>query len=81
MIWPRVMSYPIVDFTIRVAGAFSTELPYCPIGAMLVVEKFHEGIGGVAVGALWVGRGGSGSSDDLVLVSQDTQRVGGDGVL
>lgn len=55
MVWPWVVPYSMVDFRVRVARALGAELPYCPVGAVLVVEKFDEGVRRVAVGSLWVG--------------------------
>ena len=61
---PWIVPYSAVDLRVRVTGAFSTKLPNCPVLAMLVVEKFDQGIGRVAVSSLRVSRGWAGGSDD-----------------
>lgn len=61
---PRIMSYPSIHFGVGVACSLGTELPYRPVGAMLVIEEFDEGIGGVSVGSLWEGGGRARGSND-----------------
>ena len=55
VVWPGVVVYSIVDFFVRVAGAFCAKFPYCPLVAVFVVEELDELVGWVAVGTLWVG--------------------------
>lgn len=57
MVGPREMPDSVVDLTIRIAGTFSAKFPYCPVGAMFVVEEFDKGISWVAVSTLWIGGG------------------------
>lgn len=57
MVRPREMPDSVVDLTIRIAGTFSAKFPYCPVGAMFVVEEFDKGISWVAVSTLWIGGG------------------------
>ena len=64
VVWPWIVPYPAVDFRVRVTSAFSTKFPNCPVLAMLVVKKFDQGIGRVAISSLRVGRGWAGGSDD-----------------
>lgn len=54
MIRPRVVSDAIVDGIIRVAGAFCSELPYCPVFAVFGIEKRDELVEWIPVGELWV---------------------------
>lgn len=64
MVWPWIMPYSPVHFGVRIAGAFCTELPYCPMLSMLVVEKFDESVSRIPVGALRVsGRWARGYDD------------------
>ena len=63
MVRPRKMFYSVVNLTVRIAGTFSAEFPYGPIGAMLVVQIFDEGVGWVAVRALRIGGGWARCSD------------------
>lgn len=54
----RIVIHAVVNLAIRVAGAFSTKLPYSPVFAMLRVEELYEGVEGVSVCALGVGSAG-----------------------
>lgn len=70
------MSDPAVDLRIRVAGAFSTKLPNCPVLAMLVVEKLDQRIGRVAISSLRIGRGWAGGRDDWKVPNISVTRGG-----
>ena len=59
MVREGVVIYAVVDFAVRVASAFSTELPYRPIFAMFRVKELYEGVEGVSVCALRVGAAGA----------------------
>jgi hypothetical protein len=57
----RVVVDAVVDLGVGVSGALCTELPYCPVIAVLRVEKLDERVERIAVGALrvraaWAGR-------------------------
>ena len=56
MVRPWVMSYSLVYFGVWISSTLGTELPYCPVGTMFVVKEFDQGIGGIAIGSLRVGR-------------------------
>ena len=55
MIRPWEVFYSVVDLAVRIAGTFSTELPYRPVGAMFVVKKLDQGVSWVTVSALRIG--------------------------
>ena len=59
MVRPWVMADAIIDFVIVIANTFGAEFPNGPFGAVLVVEKFDQSFGRVAVGALGIGGGRS----------------------
>ena len=42
MVRPWEVVYAVVDLGIRVAGAFGSELPYCPVGAVFAIEEGDE---------------------------------------
>lgn len=58
------MSYSSVDLGVWVPCALGTELPYCPIDAMFIIQELDEGVCGVAVGSLGVGGRGTRCSND-----------------
>lgn len=64
VIGPWIVSYSSVDLRVWVPCALGTELPYCPVDAMFVIQELDEGVCGVAVGALGVGRGWARRSND-----------------
>ena len=64
MVWPWKMFYAIVDLAVRIARTFSTKLPYGPLGAVFVVQKFDKGVGWVTVSALGICRGWARGGDD-----------------
>ena len=55
MVRPWEMLDSIVNLTVRIAGTFSAEFPYGPIGAMLIVKELDKGVSWVAVSALRIG--------------------------
>lgn len=54
MIGPGIVPYASIDSLVRVAGAFSPELPDGPIISMFGVEKGNEAVKRVAVGSLGI---------------------------
>lgn len=60
MIWPWVMAYPAIYGFVWIASSLGTKLPDAPIFAVFGVEKSHEAVEGVAVGALGVCLAGAG---------------------
>jgi hypothetical protein len=53
----------VIDLGVWVARPFGAKLPYCPVFAMLRVEKFDEGIERVAIGPLGVRAAGARCGD------------------
>jgi hypothetical protein len=64
MVGKRIVIHTVIDLAVWVAGAFGTELPYCPVFAMFRVEKLYERVKGVSVGALRICTAGSRCGDD-----------------
>ncbi len=64
MVWPWVVPYSSVNFGVWVPCALGTELPYSPVGAMFIIEKFDECVCRVAIGSLRIGGGGTRRSND-----------------
>lgn len=60
----RVVVDAAVDLRVWVARPFCAELPYCPVVAVLRVEKLYEGVKRVAVRALGIGAAGARSRND-----------------
>ena len=60
---PWIVPYSAIDLGVRVTCTFSTKLPNCPVLAMLVVEKFDQGVGRIAISSLRVSGGWAGGSD------------------
>ena len=60
---PWIVPYSAIDLGVRVAGAFCTKLPDRPVLAMLIVKKFDQGVGRIAVSSLRVGGRWAGGSD------------------
>lgn len=60
------MPDPVFYRFIRVASAFSSELPYRPILVVLFIEEGNELVQGIAVVAFWVFTRRTGGCNDAV---------------
>ena len=72
MVRPRIMVNAAVDFGVGIPSTFCTELPYCPVCFVFVVEKLHKSVRGIAVSALRIRRRRARGGDDYKLLVYKT---------
>lgn len=70
MVGPWIVVYAAIDFRIRIPSTFGTELPYRPVGLVLLIEELDQSICGIAVCAFGVRRGGTGGGHNYMVSDQ-----------